>query len=83
MPEFEYAGIQMNNPVELALHVMGGKWKMPILWRLKDRMWRYGELRRDLKKIDVKPGMPLQQSRRGFSAKYVSKGKISMCNYCK
>jgi len=51
MPEFEYAGIQMNNPVELALHVMGGKWKMPILWRLQDRTYRYSELRRSLKRV--------------------------------
>lgn len=54
MPEFEFDGIQMNNPVELALHVIGGKWKMPILWRLKDRTWRYGELRRSLKRISDK-----------------------------
>ena len=32
MPEFEFEGVQMNNPVELALHLIGGKWKMPILW---------------------------------------------------
>lgn len=51
MPEFEYDGILMNNPVELALHVLGGKWKMPILWRLKDRDYRYGELRRSLKRV--------------------------------
>ncbi len=54
MPEFEFAGIRMNNPVELALHVIGGKWKMPILWRLKDRTWRYGELKRSLRRITDK-----------------------------
>lgn len=51
MPEFEFQGMQFNNPVELALHVIGGKWKMPILWRLKDRKWRYNELHRSLKKV--------------------------------
>ena len=51
MPEFEFDGVQMNNPVELALHLIGGKWKMPILWRLKDGTRRYGELRRSLKRI--------------------------------
>ena len=54
MPEFEFRGKRYNNTVELALTVVGGKWKMPILWRLKDRVWRYGELRRNLGKITHK-----------------------------
>lgn len=51
MPEFEFTGQSYNNPVELALGVIGGKWKTPILWRLKDRVWRYNELHRSLKRI--------------------------------
>lgn len=54
MPEFEFEGERYQNPVELALHVIGGKWRMPILWRLKARVWRYNELRRDLKRISHK-----------------------------
>ena len=27
---------------------------MPILWRLKDRIWRYGELRKSLKNVTHK-----------------------------
>ena len=54
MPVFEFRGTRYNNPVELALDVMGGKWKMPILWRLKDRDWRHGELRRSLGEITAK-----------------------------
>lgn len=54
MPEFEFEGKMYQNPVELALHVIGGKWKMPILWRLRDRIWRYNELRRDLKRVSHK-----------------------------
>jgi DNA-binding HxlR family transcriptional regulator len=54
MPEFTHDGHTFNNPVELALHVIGGKWKMPILWRLKDRTWRYNELWRDLKRVNHK-----------------------------
>lgn len=54
MPEFEFEGHRYQNPVELALHVVGGKWKMPILWRLKDRVWRYNELKRDLKRVSHK-----------------------------
>ncbi|MDT2019826.1 helix-turn-helix domain-containing protein [Methylocella sp. CPCC 101449] len=33
-------------PIELALDVIGGKWKTVILARLKDAPLRYGELRR-------------------------------------
>jgi DNA-binding HxlR family transcriptional regulator len=54
MPVFEFRGARYNNPVELALDVIGGKWKMPILWRLKDRTWRHGELRRSLGGITAK-----------------------------
>ncbi len=48
MPEFHHRGRLYHNPVELALNQIGGKWKMPILWRLKDRVLRYGELRRTM-----------------------------------
>jgi DNA-binding HxlR family transcriptional regulator len=54
MPEFEFEGHRYQNPVELALHVVGGKWKMPILWRLKDRTWRYNELKRELPRVSHK-----------------------------
>jgi DNA-binding HxlR family transcriptional regulator len=54
MPEFEFEGQRFQNPVELALHVIGGKWKMPILWRLARRTWRYNELHRDLKRVSHK-----------------------------
>lgn len=48
MPRFEHRGRTYNNPVQLALDLIGGKWKMPILWRLRDRTLRYGELRASL-----------------------------------
>ena len=54
MPSFEFDGHTFNNPVELALHVIGGKWKMPILWRLQRGAWRYSELRRDLPAVNHK-----------------------------
>src|SRR4030066_210911 len=54
MPEFEFQGKKYNNPVELSLDVIGGKWKMPIIWRLKDGSKRYGELRRSLPKVSHK-----------------------------
>ena len=54
MPAFTFEGETYKNPVELALHVVGGKWKMPILWRLNRRVWRYNELRRELPGISHK-----------------------------
>ena len=51
MPEFEFDGRRYNNPVELALDAIGGKWKMAILWRVSRRSWRYNELHRDLKRV--------------------------------
>lgn len=54
MPEFVHKGKKYNNPVEFALSKIAGKWKMPILWRLKDRTRRYNELWRDIKKITHK-----------------------------
>ena len=54
MPAFEFDGVRYNNPVELAQDVIGGKWKMPILWRLRTHVWCYNELKRDLVGISHK-----------------------------
>lgn len=48
MPNFLYDKKLYYNPVEFALDRIGGAWKMPILWRLKDRTMRYGELKKDI-----------------------------------
>ncbi len=71
MPEFEFEGQRYQNPVELALHLIGGKWKMPILWRLRDRVWRYNEIRRDLKRVSHK--MLTQQLRELESAGMITR----------
>jgi DNA-binding HxlR family transcriptional regulator len=36
------------------LGIKGGKWKIPIIWRLKDGSNRYGELRRSFPKVTHK-----------------------------
>ncbi|MDX2134519.1 MAG: helix-turn-helix domain-containing protein [Saprospiraceae bacterium] len=46
MPDFMYKGKVYYNPVQLVMEQIGGVWKMPILWRLKDQSMRYGELRK-------------------------------------
>lgn len=49
MPDFTYRGRLYHNPVEVVLDQLGGRWKMPILWRLREgRALRYGELRQSL-----------------------------------
>lgn len=54
MPEFLHEGKLYYNPVEFAMDNIGGTWKMPILWRLKDRILRYSELKKALPKITHK-----------------------------
>lgn len=71
MPAFEFEGEQYQNPVELALHAIGGRWKMPILWRLRDRVWRYNEIRRDLEGVSHK--MITQQLRQLESAGLITR----------
>ena len=46
MPDFIFKGKVYYNPVQLVMEQIGGVWKMPILWRLKDQTMRYGELRK-------------------------------------
>lgn len=54
MPEFLYNKKLYYNPVEFAMDRIGGTWKMPILWRLKDKVLRYGELKKDIPHITHK-----------------------------
>ncbi|MEK7572035.1 MAG: helix-turn-helix domain-containing protein [Patescibacteria group bacterium] len=45
----------MYQKPEDALEKIGGKWKMPILWRLSEqKVWRYSQLKRDLDPISHK-----------------------------
>ena len=54
MPEFLFNNKLYYNPVEFAMDRIGGTWKMPILWRLKDKVMRYGELKKDIPYITHK-----------------------------
>ncbi len=54
MPDFIYDHKVYYNPVEFALHFIGGTWKMPILWRLNKATMRYGELKKTLPHISQK-----------------------------
>jgi DNA-binding HxlR family transcriptional regulator len=50
-----------NCPVELALDIIGGKWKALILWNLMDATRRFSELKRSIPKCTEK--MLVQQLR--------------------
>jgi DNA-binding HxlR family transcriptional regulator len=41
-------------PVEAAVDVFGGKWKVLILWWLQQRTWRFAELRRQIPGVTEK-----------------------------
>lgn len=50
-----------NCPIEVALHVIGGKWKCLILWHLRSGAFRTSELKRAIPNISEK--MLIQQLR--------------------
>ena len=54
MPDFTYKGKLYFNPVEFALDWIGGSWKMPILWRLREKTLRYSEIKKTLPHISDK-----------------------------
>lgn len=54
MPDFIYDKKVYYNPVEFAMDRIGGTWKMPILWRLREKSLRYSDLKKDLPHITHK-----------------------------
>jgi DNA-binding HxlR family transcriptional regulator len=42
------------NPVDFVLKKLGGTWKIPVLWRLRKKVWRYTELQKDIEHISQK-----------------------------
>ncbi len=54
MPDFIYKGKVYYNPVQLVMEQIGGAWKAPILWRLREQVMRYSELRKDIPHISDK-----------------------------
>ena len=48
-------------PVHVTLKVIGGKWKLPLLWYLRDGSMRYSELQRAI--AGITPKMLAEQLR--------------------
>lgn len=48
MPEFIKDKKLYYTPVEYVFSKIGGTYKMPILWRVKDKAWRYTELKKSI-----------------------------------
>lgn len=46
--------IEPQCPVKIALDILGGKWKMLIIYQIGDEVRRYGELRRLIPNISEK-----------------------------
>jgi DNA-binding HxlR family transcriptional regulator len=40
--------------MELTVYLIGGKWKIPILWNLKEGTMRFGEIKRQLGSVTQK-----------------------------
>lgn len=51
MPDFLKDNKRYYTPVEYVFDKIGGLYKMPILWRLKDRPWRFSELKTSIDRV--------------------------------
>ena len=54
MSKTKEKGKASSNSIELTLHVIGGKWKMQIIWLLRENEKRYGELKKSIPTITHK-----------------------------
>lgn len=54
MPDFLYQNKLYYNSVEFVMDRIGGSWKMPILWRLNEKVLRYSELKKAMPHITHK-----------------------------
>lgn len=65
-----------NCPLTFALNLIGGKWRLPIIWAIhKNGIMRYNELKRDIKGIT---NMMLTQSLKELEAYGIIKRKQFM-----
>jgi DNA-binding HxlR family transcriptional regulator len=54
MPDVTFKNETFYNPVDFVLKKIGGTWKIPVLWRLRKKVFRYTELQKDIPHISQK-----------------------------
>ncbi|HEX4878197.1 MAG TPA: helix-turn-helix domain-containing protein [Chitinophagaceae bacterium] len=54
MPDVIIHNQRFYNPVDFVLKKLGGTWRIPVLWRLRNKTWRYTELQKDIEHISQK-----------------------------
>jgi DNA-binding HxlR family transcriptional regulator len=54
MDKYKLNGTFFYCPVDLTLHVVGGRWKGLVLWNLRNGALRYGEIKKTLVTINDK-----------------------------
>jgi DNA-binding HxlR family transcriptional regulator len=54
MPDVIIHNQRFYNPVDFVLKKLGGTWRIPVLWRLRSKTWRYTELQKDIEHISQK-----------------------------
>jgi DNA-binding HxlR family transcriptional regulator len=54
MPDVIIKNQRFYNPVDFVFKILGGTWKIPVLWRLRKKTWRYTELQKDIEHISQK-----------------------------
>ncbi|HNR16668.1 MAG TPA: helix-turn-helix domain-containing protein [Chitinophagaceae bacterium] len=54
MPDVIIKNRRFYNPVDFVFKKLGGTWKIPVLWRLRNKTRRYTELQQDIAHISQK-----------------------------
>ncbi len=54
MPDVIIKKRRFYNPVDFVFKKLGGTWKIPVLWRLRNKTRRYTELQQDIAHISQK-----------------------------
>ena len=63
--------IKSSCPVERSLEIINGKWKICILWKLYEKNYRFGELKKSIPDITIK--MLSQQLKELEFAKFINR----------
>ena len=54
MKRYKLNGTFYHCPVDLTLHIIGGRWKGIVIWNLREQKMRFGELKKVLVTINDK-----------------------------